>query len=132
MATMSWFHLCHPSPNLSLIFQITRFSLFRARCFARLLVALKKLRMLGMSSVYAVGCPWGGILLVDLFTGFVTYPADECSLESRNVFFFRASSRELASALCRRTKNRGALSRSRYFQIGLSFFALRIARLMLA
>ena len=126
-------YLCQPSPNLSSIFLVIRFSLLRARRFACLLVALKKLWTLGRSSLYAVGCLGEGILLVDRFIGLVSYPADECNVVSRSVFFLRALLREFVSALWRRTKNWGALSRSRYVQIGWWFFMLfRSARLMLA
>ena len=97
-------------------------------------MALKKLQTLGRSSLYAVGCSWGrGTLLEERFTGFVSCPADEVNFELWNFLFLRASLQELVKALCQQTKNQGALSRSRYFQIGSWVFsAFLIARLMLA
>ena len=75
----------------------------------------------------------GGILLVKRFIGFVSYPTDECNLETRNFLFLRALLREFVSALWRWTKNQGALSRSRYFQIGFCvFIVFWSAGLMLA
>ena len=76
----------HPQTyHQSFLLSVFLFFLFSISCF--FLLPLKKLRTLGISSLYVVGCLCSGTLLVEHFTGHILYPADIVSAAHHLTFF---------------------------------------------